>query len=320
MNVVIASPAPRSSTLGNQITAERWAGFLRQLGHRVTIVPSSAAGEAGDAELLIALHAKKSAGLVDDFHRRRPGRPLIVGLTGTDLYGDLPAGDGAALRSLELAWRLVGLHPKVPDDVPAHFRSKVRVIVQSAPAPAERPEPRDDCFEVCVSGHLRAVKDPFRTAEAVRSLPAASRVRVTHLGAALDAEMAARARAEMAANERYAWLGAVPHAEALRLQARARVLALTSHMEGGANVVCEALAASVPVISSRIDGSIGLLGEDYPGFFPVGDTAALTRLLLAAETDADFYGELSERVRSRRDLVDPARERAAWADLIAEPR
>jgi glycosyltransferase involved in cell wall biosynthesis len=113
-------------------------------------------------------------------------------------------------------------------------------------------------------GHLRAVKDPFRTAEAARLLLASSRVCVLHLGGPLEAGMAERAQAEMASNPRYRWPGDLPRWRALRLLARSRLLvALTSIMEGAANVVTEALAVSVPVVSSRIPGSIGLLEPDY---------------------------------------------------------
>jgi hypothetical protein len=59
-----------------------------------------------------------------------------------------------------------------------------------------------------------------------------------------------------------------------------------------AEVVTEAVAVSVPVVSSRIAGSVGLLGADYPGFFPFADTAALAGLLRRAETDAPFYADL----------------------------
>jgi glycosyltransferase involved in cell wall biosynthesis len=78
---------------------------------------------------------------------------------------------------------------------------------------------------------------------------------------------------------RYGWRGAVPRTEALAVLARSRLLALTSLQEGGANVVSEALAAGVPIVSSAIPGSIGLLGADYPGYFPVGDTEALATVL-----------------------------------------
>jgi glycosyltransferase involved in cell wall biosynthesis len=171
---------------------------------------------------------------------------------------------------------------------------------------------------VCVLGHLRPVKDPLRTALAARLLPPTSRLRVLHLGAALSEEMAEQARAEAEANPRYRWLGEVPRGKALRVLGRCRLLVLTSELEGGANVISEALAASVPVVSSRIAGSVGLLGEDYPGYFPVGDTAALAALLGRAETDADFYRTLRERCARLRPLVDPATERRSWEALLRE--
>ncbi len=173
-------------------------------------------------------------------------------------------------------------------------------------------------FEVCVLGHLREVKDPFRAAAAVRLLPRASRVEVAQVGGALSDEMEAQARAEAASNPRYRWLGEHPRWKAVRVLARCRLLVLTSVMEGGANVVCEALACSVPVLSSRISGSIGLLGEDYPGYFPVGDTEALAALMGRAETDPGFYTGLKARCEAQAPLVDPARERERWDALLKE--
>ena len=153
-------------------------------------------------------------------------------------------------------------------------------------------------FEVCVLGHLRPVKDPLRTAWAARLLPASSRVRVLQVGGALSEDMAEQARAEEAANPRYRWLGERPRGQALRLLARCRLLSLTSELEGGANVISEAIALGVPVVSSRIAGSLGLLGTDYPGYFPFGDTQALADLLRRAETDTDFYDACVRRVPS----------------------
>ena len=100
--------------------------------------------------------------------------------------------------------------------------------------------------------------------------------------------------------------------------ASSRLMALTSRLEGGANAVSEAIACSVPVISSRISGSIGLLGEEYPGYFPVGGTQALSDLLHHAETDAGFYEAITSWCERRAALVDPANERRAWQDLLHE--
>jgi glycosyltransferase involved in cell wall biosynthesis len=149
-------------------------------------------------------------------------------------------------------------------------------------------------------------------------LPSGSKILVVHLGNALDETLAAEAIKEMAINPRYRWLGERPHFEALRILASSRLMVLTSRLEGGANAVSEAIACSVPVISSRIAGSIGVLGEEYTGYFPVGDTRALSDLLRHAETDAGFYESLISWCERRAALVNPANERRAWQDLLLE--
>ena len=167
-------------------------------------------------------------------------------------------------------------------------------------------------------GHLRPVKDPMRTALAARLLPATSRIQVLHIGGALSEELAHQARVEAAGNNRYHWLGELPRNEALGVLSRCRLLSLTSELEGGANVISEAVVAGVPVISSHIAGSIGLLSQDYPGYFPVGDTQALANLLWRAETDTEFYNTLRDCCARLRPLFNPAREKQSWEDLLRE--
>jgi putative glycosyltransferase (TIGR04348 family) len=312
--ICLVTPAPPGSLKGNRITALRWARILRNLGQRVRIAEEY---HGQRCDLLVALHALRSAASVERYRSDCPDAPLVVALTGTDLYGSLQT-HAAARRSVDLATRLIVLQPLGVAELPEAARCRVRVIYQSVPTPRHRPAPRPDCFEVCVLGHLRPVKDPFRTAWAARLLPPTSRLRVLHVGAALTPEMAERARAEAADNPRYRWLGELPRGRALRVLGRCRLLVLTSESEGGANAISEALATSVPVLSSRIAGSIGLLDADYPGYFPVGDTAALARLLERAESDASYYGALQDWCANLRPLVDPAREQQSWADLLAE--
>ena len=160
------------------------------------------------------------------------------------------------------------------------------------------------------------MKDPFRTADAVRLLPASSQIKVLHAGAALSPDMESEALAKTKSNPRYGWLGELPRWKTLRLLAGSRLLVLTSQMEGGANVVSEALACSIPVIASRISGSIGLLGEDYPGYFPVGDTQALADLLHRLETDQSFYLSLKAWCHRRKEIVSPDREKQSWECLL----
>src|SRR5262249_9419911 len=222
-------------------------------------------------DLLIALHAFKSHSSIRRFRDAHPTDALVVGLTGTDLYGDIHTRPDA-VESLELATRLVLLQPLGRAMLPATVQDKARVIYQSVPPPPAPQPVRTDVFEVCVIGHLRPVKDPMRTALAARLLPADSRIQVLHIGGALSDELAGQARAEMTQNPRYHWLGELPRSEALDVLSRCRLLSLTSESEGGANAISEAVVAGVPVISSHIDGSIGLLGDNYPGYFPFADT------------------------------------------------
>jgi len=314
--IVITCPAPPGSLYGNRVTARRWALLLRALGHRQRIVEE---WQDQPCDLLVALHARRSASSVLRFAERRPGRPSVVALTGTDLYRDIRT-DAGAQRSLEAATRLVALQDLAADELAPALRSKLRVIHQSAPRTIGIRAPRRDRFEVCVVGHLREVKDPFRTALAARDLPSTSRVLVRHAGEAMEAGMTETARAEELRNPRYRWLGGIPRWRTRRLICSCRLMVLSSHMEGGANTISEALADRVPVLASRIPGSVGLLGPGYPGYFPVGDTAALTRLLHRAETDRRFYATLNGWCARLAPRFHPSRERAAWRSLLRELR
>ena len=314
MKILFITPAPPGSRKGNRVTAERWAGLLAALGHDVA-VEEEYHGQRCD--VLVALHARRSHPSVVRYRQRHPTAPLVVALTGTDLYGDIHT-NAHAQESLELATRLVVLQPLGVQELPPHLRGKARVIYQSVQPPPLTESPRPDVFEVCVVGHLRPVKDPFRTALAARLLPPSSRVQVLHLGGALSVDMAEAARAEMAVNPRYRWLGDVPQQEALRTVARCRLLVLTSKSEGGANVISEAVSVGVAVLSSRIAGSVGLLGEGYPGYFPFGATEALAASLERVETDPDYHAALQRRCEELRPLFDPARESRSWELLLAE--
>ncbi|MCW2948098.1 MAG: hypothetical protein JWR24_4815 [Actinoallomurus sp.] len=313
--ILLVTPELPDSAYGNGVTARRWAGILGGLGHQVRI--SRRYPGRGNYGALLALHARKSAEAVRRFHADHPHVPIVIAMTGTDLYPDTAAA-GVDPGVLALATRLIVLQPLALDQLAPPVRERTRVIVQSVPDIPRQPV-RPDCFEVAFLAHLRPVKDPLRPAAAVRRLPATSRIRVTHLGEARDLQVATMAAAESADNPRYDWLGPRPRDEALAVLARSRLMVLTSWHEGGANVVSEALAARVPVVSSAVPGSIGLLGEDYPGYFPAGDTGALAEMLYSAEQDHDgFHRMLRERCAALRWLIDPAREREALAGLLAE--
>ena len=314
MKITIVTPAPAQVHTGNRTTADRWGRLLSELGNQVNVLPD---WKGEECDLLVALHARRSFPGIQRFRQQRPLAPVIVALTGTDIYSDLK-NSAETMCSLELASRIVVLQALAVEAVPESARRKVRVIYQSAERPSPSPQREESCFQVCVLAHFRPVKDPLRAAYAVRELPNSSRIQVKHAGALLDPDFGRQVEAEQRANSRYHWQRALTHESAIGLLARSHVLALTSHLEGGANVVSEAIAVCTPVISSLISGSVGILGKDYPGYFPVGDSAALRDQLLRAESDSGFYRDLQQRVARLQPLVSAAHERETWGTLLTE--
>lgn len=318
MRIHIVTPAPPGSLHGNRVTALRWQRQLRALGHRVT-VGEHWAGE--DAQWLVALHAVRSHDAIRAFRAAHPQRPVVLLLTGTDIYRDLPAGGEAqakALSSMQQADRLVLLQDEAIDALPVPLRERAVIIHQSVP-PIRRLPPPIRSFLVTVIGHLREEKDPMCTFRALRRLPSLPSLRVVHLGKAMEATQEHAAREAMACELRYAWLGERGHHDALRWLARSRLMVISSRMEGGAHVVSEAISAGVPVLASDIPGNRGLLGADYPGLFPVADDAALAALLERAQASPDWLDRLAQAVLKRRPLVSPETERGRIRQLLASP-
>ena len=313
MDIILITPAKKQSKTGNRVTASRWERLLRGLGHRVT-VQSDWDGKPGD--MMVAIHAWRSASSIARFRQQFPRRPLVVALSGTDIYRFRHSHPEETLRSMDMADALVCLHDLVYRATPEAHRKKLHVIHQSA-APLKRARsPSVRTFDVCVVGHLREEKDPFKTAYAARTLPQKSRLRVIHLGKAHNDEWAAQAHDEMELNPRYYWRGEVGAWQVREEFLKTHALVHSSIMEGGANVISEAVVADVPVIASDIDGNVGLLGEDYPGYYPVADTDALSALLQRAENDRDFLQLLQEHGSKRKHLFTPEQESSRWQALL----
>jgi putative glycosyltransferase (TIGR04348 family) len=313
MKISLITPAKKHSKNGNRASALRWARFLRDAGHKVRIDV-----DYGDepADLMIALHAWRSAAAIDRYKALYPKGPLIVALGGTDVNTFLKTDPEVTLKSIKAADALVCLHDLIGTALPKHLRKKLHVIKQSAsPLPGPR-EPSSRYFDVCVVGHLREEKDPLRAAMAARLVPEHSRLRVIHLGKAHNQAFAKAAQKEMAGNSRYIWKGEVPAWRVRREYARTQAMVISSNQEGGANVVSEAIAAGVPVIASDIDGNVGLLGKDYAGFYPVRDEAALAEVLWKAESEPKFLKELTRQTKKLRPVFLPKHEAKGWADVV----
>ena len=311
MKIAITVPGSAVPRSGNVHTAARWAGFLRQLGHRVRIVKR---WRSGHDDLLLALHARKSYDSILRFSEVKPSTPIVVALTGTDLYRDIRTSPEAR-QSLGLAARLVVLQEEGLRELSPFLRSKTHVVVQSSDVKL-RHVPDKSRFRVAVVGHLRSEKDPFRAVQALRRIERSAPVEVLQIGGALDREMRERARGWRKLERRYRWFGSLEHKAAMRLLASSHVLVVSSVMEGGANVICEAARIGVPVLASRVPGNVGMLGRDYPGYFPLFDDAGLARLIERCRTDASFYRKLRAAVARRRALFSPAAEKSALKRLL----
>jgi len=314
----IVSPAPPGANNGNGRTADRWA---RQLAPQFDVrVLSSWQGEP--LNLLIALHARRSAASIADWSRHRASlgagcrAPLVVVLTGTDLYGDI-AADASARRSLALADALIVLQDQGLLALPPAVRGKGRVIYQSGDR-RQTSAKTTVRLRVLAVGHLRDEKQPQALQAAARQLRTRPDIRIHHIGAGLDARLAQAARRTAERCAGYTWLGARPHAQTLRWMQRAHVLVHPSRVEGGAHAVLEAVLCGTPVIASDIAGNRGMLGADYDGYFPLGDAGALAQALERCRDEPTWLDHLRRQCARRADLFDPLRERRALVRLVRE--
>jgi len=314
-HVCIVTPALAEANNGNWQTAQRWARMLAH-DYRVQLVDRWQ-GQAGDpAAVMVALHARRSADSIARWARQRPGQPLVVVLTGTDLYRDIH-NDADAQHSLDVANRLIVLHEHAVLDLPAQHRSKTVSCFQSTPARAPWPKTQRHLRALMV-GHLREEKSPQTYFDAARLLQQRPDIWLDHIGAPLDPELGRAAQAVQRNCPQYRWLGALPHAATRQRIQRAHVLVHPSRMEGGAHVVMEAVRSGTPVLASRIAGNVGMLGVDYGGYFEPSDAKGLSQLLQRCRDEPPILQALSQQCQARSPLFEPARERATLLTLLAD--
>jgi putative glycosyltransferase (TIGR04348 family) len=311
-HLVLVTPALASANNGNWQTARRWAQMLGK-DYQVELCSQWA---GGPADAMLALHARRSADSIAAWATQNPGRPLVLALTGTDLYRDILT-DARAQRSLALAQRLIVLHELAPQDVPAQYRSKCVVCFQSAPAhkPLVKTSAR---LRAVMVGHLREEKSPHTYFEAATLLAHRTDIALDHIGGGLDQALALQAQALMQTQPHYRWLGALPHAATLARIQRAHVLVHPSIMEGGAHVVMEAVRSGTPVLASRIPGNVGMLGGDYGGYFEPRDAKGLARLLERCRDEPSMLQGLHAQCDQRAALFEPQAERATLRRVMNE--
>jgi putative glycosyltransferase (TIGR04348 family) len=310
-HVLIVSPALADANNGNWHTASRWARFLEPVAE----VKIARGWDGAPCDAMIALHARHSAEAIAQLRAARPAAPIALVLTGTDVYRDIDENK-AARHSLQCASQLVVLQPDALDRLGPAERAKSRVILQSAVRLRRGAAVRS--FNLVAVGHLRDEKDPLTLMDAARRLPAATRIRIVHIGDALAPELGEAARRTMAECPHYRWFGGLPPDAARRWIARGRALVHMSRMEGGAQAVIEAVRSSVPVLASRIGGNLGLLGADYEGYFPAGDGAALAALMERFAAEPAFAARLKAQCALREPLFTLKGERECVRRLLRD--
>lgn len=316
--IVIVSPALANANNGNWQTAQRWQQML-QAQFQVRIVRQWPDGPAAqDDACMLALHARRSADSIAAWARARgangslaPG--LAVVLTGTDLYRDI-LSDAPAQASIRMAERLVVLQERGPDALPPALRERAVVILQSTSARPTLAKPVHH-FRAVMVGHLREEKSPQTLYAAARLLDPHEGTFIDHIGEAMDPALGAEAEASARACPHYRWLGGLAHEETRRRIQRAHVLVHASRMEGGAHVVMEAVRSGTPVLASRIDGNIGMLGTDYAGYFDWNDAEGLVRLMRQCRS-GPLYPQLQSECAVRAPLFSPQAEQAGLHALV----
>ena len=319
-HIVIVCPASAQANNGNWRTAERWRRLLRP-AFQVRIVQHWPDAQAARDTVMLALHARKSAEAIDAWHALHGARGLGVVLTGTDLYPDITL-DALALRSLAQAHSLVVLQAQGLLALPAAHRERARVIVQSCGQRPTLPKTSRH-LRVLMVGHLREEKNPRMLMQAARLIAPEAGIHIAHIGRALEPALGREAQATMAACPHYRWLGERTHADTLRCIQRAHLLVNTSHREGGALVIAEAIRSGTPVLATRIDGHVGLLGADYGGLVADDNAHALAQRLLQchAEQRSPHGGLLATwqaQCAARAALFAPATEQAALRQWVQD--
>jgi putative glycosyltransferase (TIGR04348 family) len=318
--IVIVSPALADANNGNWQTARRWQKMLAK-SWKARIVSQWPDGpDAPQDVAMLALHARRSAPSIAAWAQAH-GAPtgttpgLAVVLTGTDLYRDIQT-DVQAQRSLQLAQRLVLLQERAPDALPPALRAHASVIFQSTSARVTLP--KGERLRAVMVGHLRHEKSPQTLFAAAHLLTPGDDILIDHIGAGLDPELAAQAQATALACPHYRWLGGLAHEATRRRIQRAHLLVHTSRMEGGAHVVMEAVCSGTPVLASRIDGNIGMLGADYAGYFEWNNAAQLVDLLRRCSAGGPLYARLQAQCAARAPLFAPEAERQALHQLLSD--
>ena len=319
----IVTPALADANNGNWQTARRWARMLSK-AYQVSLVPSWPHPGVEAPDVLLALHARRSVASIEAWAQHYPQRPLLVALTGTDLYRDI-AHDSNAQHALALAHQLIVLQEAAPKQLPQAHQHKCSVVFQSSTSRKPLTKTRHH-LNVVVVGHLREEKSPHTVFEVAHHLQAHEGIHIQHIGDALDPALGQAAQHTAQHCPHYQWVGGLSHSQARQAIQRAHVLLHPSQMEGGAHVVMEAITSGTPVLASQVAGNVGMLGPEYQGYFPWNNSTAATALLRQCRRSLDMdlhnphnlLAQLTAQCSQRAPIFAPAQEALALQTLVAQ--
>ena len=312
MKFLILFPDNKKAVTGNFCSALQYQIILQDLGHRVELANRYI---EQDAEVLIAINADKNNSHIRKFNSDNPQSKIILILSGTDIY---PEPSAKAIDSMEVGNVLVLLQSHGIDQVPPLYRNKSTIIYQSIEKLSvdSGRSKSDSEFRVVLISNIRSVKDPLIASRACRLISPASKLKITHVGYCLDEGLGLELTQENKSNIRYEWVGGLSRLEAMTILSESHVLLITSQHEGAGRVVGEAIQLGVPIVSTNNLGVTGILGDDYEGYYPVGDAKALSDILTKAEEDKEFLAQLNIHCQNRSSLFDIEEEKKNWEKLI----
>ena len=264
---------------------------------------------------MIALHATKTLAASKRFKVHSPKGKLIIYLTGTDLYKEQANNNPEFHEALVLADILVVGQRASLASIPAEFLEKSHFVPASVLLPPLKNVSPPPSPSLALTGHLRPVKNPFLMNLALKELTELKLDAFT-LGAALDPNMLNDVEEWQQADSRFHWLDDVPYTEALSWIEQVDFTLNTSHNEGGSNAVAESIVLGTPVLASKIEGNVGMLGDDYLGYFEPNSASSLARLIRRATTDRSFHQKLLQQITSIQENFLPEKETAGWLKLL----
>jgi len=286
------------------------------------------------SDVVVALHAGHCHRALEVWRSLGKPIPLIFIVSGTDLFQPILEENvvsdefrSACSDAESIVTLARGLHRYYPEEERDLWRDRTQTILQGANPIAWQLSEASTQLAVVI-GNLRSIKDPWLPVEALSVLKqrgtasGLAPLEVQHYGSLLDEADQQRVESAQARlpgpDLRWCWKSEVSRGQIENLMSLAPLLIHPSVHEGGANVVGEFLVSGLPILASRAPGNLGLLGEDWPGLFDVGDAHGLADLLHRWRTSGDFRNSLfsaSKRLSSKHDL---SCERESWYRLLKQ--